>query len=216
MKSKIFLAFPAAVLAALALTLAGCADDATGSGDAVRFDQAIKVNDAAGGDLTLTYPNPRVARLQGRMVATTQPGQGQVLTWNATANQWQPQPPPQPAAPTNAVTTPAPGYSSVAAGFFHGDGSPRGPTFGNLEARPLPGPSGHYNLRFDGYRQPREDDPFMFIVKGMAENPRQGAPVVVEFVQFFQTHIRIRVVNAQGVSMQNGFMVEISRFEVRR
>jgi hypothetical protein len=43
---------------------------------------------AAGGDLSGSYPNPTVARLQGRAVSTTAPATGQVLKWNGTA--WSP------------------------------------------------------------------------------------------------------------------------------
>jgi hypothetical protein len=43
---------------------------------------------AAGGDLSGTYPNPLVAGLQGRSVASTAPSTGQVLKWNGTA--WAP------------------------------------------------------------------------------------------------------------------------------
>jgi hypothetical protein len=45
---------------------------------------------AAGGDLSGSYPNPTVARLQGRAVATTAPNTGQVLKWSGSA--WTPSP----------------------------------------------------------------------------------------------------------------------------
>ncbi len=45
----------------------------------------------AGGDLTGTYPNPQVAALRGRAVATTAPANGQLLAYNSGAAQWEPQ-----------------------------------------------------------------------------------------------------------------------------
>ncbi|MCS6949213.1 MAG: hypothetical protein NZ520_01995 [bacterium] len=43
---------------------------------------------SAGGDLSGSYPNPTVARLRGRAVATTAPSSGQVLKWDG--GQWAP------------------------------------------------------------------------------------------------------------------------------
>lgn len=63
---------------------------ATTNGDALRFEQGIKVGDVAGGDLGGTYPNASVVKLQGRSVSNTGPSDGQVLTWNAGSVRWEP------------------------------------------------------------------------------------------------------------------------------
>jgi hypothetical protein len=66
---------------------------ATAAGDAVRFEQAVKATDPAGGDLGGMYPNPAVAKLQGRAVSSTLPKDGDVLTFNAKTNTWEPKAP---------------------------------------------------------------------------------------------------------------------------
>lgn len=45
---------------------------------------------SAGGDLSGTYPNPTVARIQGRSVSSTAPSANQVLAWNSGTSAWTP------------------------------------------------------------------------------------------------------------------------------
>ncbi len=69
---------------------------ANAAGQAVRYEQAVKTGDAAGGDLAGSFPAPTVTRLRGRTVAATAPTAGQVLTYTGTA--W------APATPASGVT----------------------------------------------------------------------------------------------------------------
>ena len=66
---------------------------ATIAGDAVRFEQALKLSDPAAGDLSGSYPNPSEARLQGRAVSSTAPTNGQTLVFDVSTNSWRPSTP---------------------------------------------------------------------------------------------------------------------------
>jgi hypothetical protein len=64
---------------------------ATVNGQAVPFEQSLKDGDAARGDLSGSYPAPKVAGLQGLPVSSIPPSTGQVLIWNGT--EWEPRDP---------------------------------------------------------------------------------------------------------------------------
>ena len=61
---------------------------ATVDGQPVIYQQVVKVGDPVSNDLSGTFPNPTVARVQGYPVATTAPAPNQVLTWSG--SQWAP------------------------------------------------------------------------------------------------------------------------------
>lgn len=75
---------------------------------AARADAAPPVG-SAGGDLSGSYPNPTVVKLQGRSVSATAPSSGQVLKWTGTM--WAP-------ASDDGLTLPFTGSASVSGALF--------------------------------------------------------------------------------------------------
>jgi hypothetical protein len=76
-------------------------DDTSGSDKMYRYDpvvagpvQVVESNYPLTGDLGGTPAGPEVTGIQGRTVATTAPSDGQILAWNNTASEWQPEDPP--------------------------------------------------------------------------------------------------------------------------
>ncbi|MDX1654939.1 MAG: hypothetical protein R3310_06965, partial [Candidatus Competibacteraceae bacterium] len=187
---------------------------ATGRGDAVPYEQAIKDGDSAGGDLAGSYPDPTVQGLQNRPMAATAPQNDQVLTWSG--NRWEPRDPS--ATDGNFVQIPPVGigYAIVAAGLFDGGGQELGPTFNGLRAQPLG--NGDYLLTFNGYQEPDEPqvqplERVVYIVKGTCITGLESRMIgVFQFVHFQPEGIRVRVRSVQGQMLETGFMVEISAY----
>ena len=184
---------------------------AAAPGDAVRFEQAIKVGDAAGGDLSGTYPDPSVARLQGNDVSGVAPANGQVLTWNQPAGRWAPQS--LPPAAGDFVAAPAGPYAIVGAGFFRPNGFPIGPVYNNLQVQLDDPGTGLYALSFDRYARPLVTSPFTYILKGTVQDRRQPSPsrATFQFVAFLADRMLFRVLGTNNEPPQLNFMIEVSR-----
>jgi hypothetical protein len=190
--------------------------------DAVRVDQAIKDGDAAGGDLSETYPNPKVQGLQGRTVADSVPTAGQVLTWNEPDKQWEPADLPAPAPPTDNgrfVAAPAGPYAVLAAAYIavNASGTPKvvsafdDPKFKVSRAAGSP----NYLIQFSGY-EPDLAKRRVYVVKGtvhvvpkLTDQARHPQFFVSDFAD---EGIEVQISDDSGnVQRFVGFMIEISQ-----
>ncbi len=180
-------------------------------GDAVRFEQAVKVGDGASNDLADTFPGPTVAGLRGRPIADVEPAVGQMLTWSGA--QWEPRTPTAPSGQFVQVPSNAGLYAIVAAGLFNASGQALGPAYNGLTATPI----GNFDflLSWPQYQPPPNDGSVPppdlgYIVKGTIVD--QELLGILKVVRFEQAGIRVRVSDTREQSRIAAFMVEISAY----
>lgn len=182
---------------------------ATDIGEAIRYEQGIKTGQTAGGDLSDSYPNPKVKGLQGWAVSDMRPDDGQVLTWIKEQKTWEPQ-----SINRDFVAAPAGPYEIVAAGSFDWDNqnnvfkpSIEGVVYNKItiETRTE---TGQFVINFNDYKEPA--DGHVYIVKATFWKSKYRA--TLEVISFQRNGIRVQMLDTNDQFPQTGVMIEISAF----
>ena len=162
---------------------------ATASGQAVVFQQAVKVGDAAGGDVGGTFPSLSVQRLQGHQLSSVAPQNGEVLSYNASASRWEPR---QPYQPNTHVE---------AAGEVLANGTTAS---GALELTSTRTATGRYRISFPQYRSTNRYTVDLTVMG--------AAPGFANVVQFATGGIDIFTFDHTGAAADRPFMVSVQRY----
>jgi hypothetical protein len=102
-------------------------------------------------------------------VNASEPSDGEVLTWDNSQKRWVPMQ--AQAIGGKFVQAPSGPYAIIAAGYFDFDGSPKKPSYNQLEADRID--TGYYHLNFPDYQGPNpEGKDLTYVVKGTILNPR--------------------------------------------
>ena len=164
-------------------------------------------------------------------ISATEPQDGQVLMYNAAAGQWQAADLPEAEeeeedveevveAENNAVMHPegAGQYLIVAAGLVRCDGSSEHATYNGLVAHAQTHqgrPTGLVLLHFRGYEKPKR---FPYIVKALPQWREKNKSIIVQFENFAQHGITLRLTDGSGANIhheqlrQIELMLEISQY----
>lgn len=179
---------------------------ANAAGQAVRFEQAVKLSDAAGGDLGGLYPVPSVRALQGRPVTNAAPATNAALVFDGVS--WAPN--------TGAYVGAAAGLARlIAAGHFTAAGSAVGLVYGNgLVLSRVGGPlSTEYVVTFSGYANPNTALPArMYILTGLVSASATDAPGHFQFANFAADGIHFRASGggtATALAPNRTFLIQI-------